>query len=114
MAKSKLYSISPLATLTTLKMQEVHGRRGLAMKTSAAAGAGNSSLQASLLRAQIQIWSQRMRTFSLKELYNVNADSVHMVVTEKISPLGFLSLGEGSGNPLQYSCLGNSMHGGAW
>ena len=24
------------------------------------------------------------------------------------------SLGEGNGNPLQYSCLGNSMDGGAW
>ena len=23
-------------------------------------------------------------------------------------------LGEGSGNPLQYSCLGNPMDGGAW
>ena len=22
--------------------------------------------------------------------------------------------GEGNGNPLQYSCLGNSMHRGAW
>ena len=22
--------------------------------------------------------------------------------------------GEGNGNPLQYSCLENSMHGGAW
>ena len=24
------------------------------------------------------------------------------------------SPGEGNGNPLQYSCLGNSMDGGAW
>ena len=24
------------------------------------------------------------------------------------------SSGEGNGNPLQYSCLGNSMDGGAW
>ena len=23
-------------------------------------------------------------------------------------------LGEGNGNPLQYSCLGNPMDGGAW
>ena len=23
-------------------------------------------------------------------------------------------LGEGNGNPLQYSCLGNPMYGGAW
>ena len=36
------------------------------------------------------------------------------VVREKISPLGFLSLGEGNGNLLQYSCLGNPMDGGAW
>ena len=27
---------------------------------------------------------------------------------------GGLSLGEGNGNPLQYSCLGNLMDGGAW
>lgn len=47
--KSKLYSISPLATLKILKMQEVDGRRGLEMKTSAAAEIGNSPLQASLL-----------------------------------------------------------------
>ena len=25
-----------------------------------------------------------------------------------------LSLGEGNGNPLQYSCLENPMNGGAW
>ena len=25
-----------------------------------------------------------------------------------------LSFGEGTGNPLQYSCLGNPMDGGAW
>ena len=24
------------------------------------------------------------------------------------------SLGEGNGNPLQYSCLENPMHGGSW
>ena len=24
------------------------------------------------------------------------------------------SAGEGNGNPLKYSCLGNSMHSGAW
>ena len=38
----------------------------------------------------------------------------------KILPLGFVlagsgrSPGEGSGNPLQYSCLGNPMDRGAW
>ena len=38
--KSKLYSTSPLAALTTLKMQEVDGKRRLRMKTSAAAAGG--------------------------------------------------------------------------
>ena len=27
---------------------------------------------------------------------------------------GFVTFGEGSGNPLQYSCLENPMSGGAW
>ena len=35
-----------------------------------------------------------------------------------VFPIGFqtpsLSLGEGNGNPLQYSCLENPMGGGAW
>ena len=44
--KRKLYFTSPLAALTTLKMKEVDGKRGLGMKTSAAAGSGNR--QASL------------------------------------------------------------------
>ena len=26
----------------------------------------------------------------------------------------FYTIGEGNGNPLQYSCLGNPMDGGAW
>ena len=29
-------------------------------------------------------------------------------------PRACLSLGEGNGNPLQYSCLENPMDGGAW
>ena len=29
-------------------------------------------------------------------------------------PRAFLSLGEGNGNPFQYSCLENPMDGGAW
>ena len=28
--------------------------------------------------------------------------------------MAILTNGEGNGNPLQYSCLENSMHGGAW
>jgi len=29
-------------------------------------------------------------------------------------PRSGTSLGEGNGNPLHYSCLGNPMDGGAW
>ena len=29
-------------------------------------------------------------------------------------PFSFFRLGEGNGNPLQYSCLENPMGGGAW
>ena len=38
---------------------------------------------------------------------------LHKGVTGSIPGLG-RSHGEGNGNPLQYSCLGNSMDGGAW
>ena len=31
-----------------------------------------------------------------------------------LSPKIYVSLGEGNGNPLQYSSLGNPMDGGAW
>ena len=40
-----------------------------------------------------------------------------MVSRERIFilyPAAFRSLGEGNGNPLQYSCLGNPMDRGAW
>ena len=30
------------------------------------------------------------------------------------SPINNLTLGEGNGTPLQYSCLENPMDGGAW
>ena len=32
----------------------------------------------------------------------------------KNTGVGSLSLGEGNGTPLQYSCLENAMDGGAW
>ena len=35
-------------------------------------------------------------------------------VLNPISTLFFENLGEGSGTPLQYSCLENPMDGGAW
>ena len=41
-----------------------------------------------------------------------NLDSIHFVTLLSVS-LSFLS-GEGNGNPLQYSCLENSMDRGAW
>ena len=34
--------------------------------------------------------------------------------TERLHFLSIVPLGEGSGNPFQYSCLENSMDGGAW
>ena len=33
---------------------------------------------------------------------------------ESLIPVSGISPGEGNGNPLQYSCLGNPMDGGAW
>ena len=33
---------------------------------------------------------------------------------ESVMPSNHLILGEGNGNPLQYSCLENRMDGGAW
>ena len=31
-----------------------------------------------------------------------------------LSAHSYKAFGEGNGNPIQYSCLGNSMDGGAW
>ena len=46
------------------------------------------------------------------------SDKGPMLVMSLISWIYFWGacymLGEGSGNPLQYSCLGNPMDGGAW
>ena len=46
-------------------------------------------------------------------------DSVIKNPLASVGDAGFIpgsetSLGEGSGNPLQYSCLGNPMDKGAW
>ena len=41
--------------------------------------------------------------------------TVHGVVTERLHFHVSLScIGEGNGNPLQFSCLANPMNGGAW
>ena len=41
-------------------------------------------------------------------------ESVHNVGDPGSIPASRRSPGEGNGNPLQYSCLENSMDGGAW
>ena len=38
----------------------------------------------------------------------------HNWVTEEQQQQDLEQIGEGSGTPLQYSCLGNPMDGGAW
>ena len=39
---------------------------------------------------------------------SVNAGDADLIPESRISPRG------GNGNPLQYSCLGNPVHRGAW
>ena len=39
---------------------------------------------------------------------------VYKVTSLLFNMLSRLIIGEGNGNPLQYSCLENSMDGGAW
>lgn len=69
--KRKLDSTSPLVALTILKMQEVGGRRGPRMKTSAAARAGNSLT--SLSSSDPDREPKNEGNFGLKEFYSVNA-----------------------------------------
>ena len=45
--------------------------------------------------------------------FHINSDVIIVSRGLKYSYLGFYS-GEGSGNPLQYSCLENPMDRGAW
>ena len=37
----------------------------------------------------------------------------HLLALDVLDLIAYLT-GEGNGNPLQYSCLGNPMDGGAW
>ena len=43
-----------------------------------------------------------------------NKESAHSAGDPCLIPGLGISSGEGNGNPLQYSCLENSMHKGAW
>ena len=53
--------------------------------------------------------------------YSPPGSSVHRIFQARVLEWGAIadiqyciSFGEGNGNPLQYSCLGNAMDGGAW
>ena len=56
----------------------------------------------------------------MTEVYNISKSgsdgkaSAYNVGDPGLIPVSGRSLGEGNGNPLQYSCLENSMDGGAW
>ena len=39
---------------------------------------------------------------------------MHVYVCIYIYGMWYMVYGEGNGTPLQYSCLGNPMDGGAW
>ena len=62
-------------------------------------------------------WMQVIRYFSFIEGFPGGSDgkvSACNVVDLGSIPGSGRSPGEGNGNPLQYSCLENSMDGGAW
>ena len=50
---------------------------------------------------------------SCRAHFHMPIDHLHVFLGKKIYFL-YLSIGEGHGNPLQYSCLENSMDRGAW
>ena len=67
---------------------------------------GANSLENTLVLGKIEgkrRWQQRMRWLdSITDSMDVNLSKLQDIV------------GEGNGNPLQYSCLENPMDGGAW
>ena len=50
-------------------------------------------------------------TYSTKNYWSERRKKKHMMIDISQPQV---SLGEGNGTPLQYSCLENSMAGGAW
>ena len=66
------------------------------------------------LNKQVTIYSLDVLLFQFGVWGSVSKQSAHNV-EDPGSTLGQEdSPGEGSGNPLQYSCLENSMDGGGW
>ena len=59
----------------------------------------------------------RFRTnlsFSYGDLIKICNRNVTLKTKSHLIRYGRLTIGEGNGTPLQYSCLENPMHGGAW
>ena len=54
--------------------------------------------------------SDTTEQLSTAHIYYIRASQVTLVVKNPLANVG----GEGNGNPLQYSCLGNPRGGGAW
>ena len=59
------------------------------------------------------------RHYKKKKIRDFSGGSDGKVSAYNVGDLGLIpglgrSSGEGNGNPLQYSCLGNPMDGGAW
>ena len=71
---------------------------------------------APLTHAFVQLFS-RAKSLQPHELYNLLCSSVHRIFQARIMELVSSSYsrgGEGNGNPLQYTFLGNPMDRGAW
>ena len=63
------------------------------------------------------VLTENLDIFSFTVLFPGGSDgkaSVYNAGDQGLIPGSGRSPGEGNGNPLQYSCLENSMDGGAW
>ena len=64
-----------------------------------------------MLRNRAEIWTEAWCGFPGS---SVGKESAHNAGDQSLIPGSGRSLGEGNGNPLQYSCLRNAMDRGAW